>query len=230
MNVFINNKDAFNSKCAFDKFKTFVKSNKEYDLEELRKKYIKPEFNIALVSSTDTELHFLVSNQLEVNKKMNDESKKKELSEMLKAKLKVRTQMRTNSDVHKAKTNKNVPPKILEEYIKLKRISTTPVPEPSEILEKPEEYKPMLKVVLGNQMMKTLNGSHPYVRYFRLLAKEVGLSDQEIKEFNQPYVKPKDINDLLKKSDMDLQEVKEVKGDEIKELNEDADTETEEEK
>ena len=61
-NVFVDNREAFNSKNALEKFKLAVKTKTEYDLEELRQKYLKPDYSLALVSSTDTTLNFSVLN------------------------------------------------------------------------------------------------------------------------------------------------------------------------
>lgn len=59
--------------------------------------------------------------------------------------------------------------------MKLKKISKMPIPEPNEIFARPEEYKPVISMVLQNNMMKQLPLAHPYVRYFKLIAEKIGL-------------------------------------------------------
>lgn len=51
-------KSGFVSKSAVDKFKTSVKSNPQYNLEELAGKYIKPEFQLTQIEKSDGEIKF----------------------------------------------------------------------------------------------------------------------------------------------------------------------------
>ena len=113
----------------------------------------------------------LQSNQTTTSEMSEREQKR----QMLKTKLKLMRQDRTNSVYHQAKSNNSVPDDVLSEYMKLKKISKMPIPEPNEIFAHPEEYKPVISMLLQNNMMKQLNSSHPYVRYFKLIAEKIGL-------------------------------------------------------
>jgi len=210
--VHINgDKSGFNSKAAVDKFKVAVKTilekNDEFNIEELNTRFINNNFTLTLEKKDATTVHAtVVKKQQQTNNDNRD---------LLKAKINLMRKNRTNSDYYKAKSS-NIPEDIMEEYTKLKKISKMPVPEPSEILAKPEEYKPMLAMVLGNTMMKQLSQSHPYVRYFKLLAEKLGVTE--------PLPVPtQDYSEMLKPS-----EKQQVKGNDIKNVNYETDSDTEE--
>ena len=59
--------------------------------------------------------------------------------------------------------------------MKLKKISKMPIPEPNEIFANPEQYKPVISMLLQNNMMNQLKSDHPYVRYFKLIAEKIGV-------------------------------------------------------
>jgi hypothetical protein len=182
-------KEHFVSKSAIDKFKLFVKTNiNDLNMEEINKKYIKPEYKLEILSKTDEEIKFKTINLGELQ---NIENKK-----MLKAKLKLLT---GKANVYSPKANVSVPPDILKEYGKLKNMSKMPIPEPGEICANKEEYKPIIQMVLGNDMMKTLGNKHPYKRYFTLLAEHLGL---EVNHSNHPNEIPIRIDDNIKTSDL----------------------------
>ncbi len=182
-------KEHFISKSGIDKFKTFVKNNtNDLNMEEINRKYIKPEYKLEILSKTDNEIKFKTINLVELQ---SIEHKK-----MLKAKLKLLT---GKSNVYSPKANVSVPPDILKEYAKLKNMSKMPIPEPGEICANKEEYKPIIQMVLGNDMMKTLGNKHPYKRYFTLLAEHLGL---EVHHTNQNEAVPITINDNIKTSDL----------------------------
>ncbi len=176
-------KNGFNSKTAIDKFKQFIKLNNNFDLSELSKKFVKEGYQLVLINSSESGYKFdikLDSTSVqpikpEVVNEDKSESEKRRV--MLKAKINNMKQMRNNSYYHKAKYSSNVPEDILCEYKKLMKISKMPIPEPSEILANPEQYKPIISMVLGNNMMKTLPQSHPYIKYFKLLAKQIGAEE-----------------------------------------------------
>ena len=171
-NVFITgDKTGFNSKTAIVNFKSFVKTNKTFDINVLRQKFVKPDYHIELVESTETSLKFMV--EKDVAPKQTVDHKR----QMLQAKLTMMKQDRTNSVYHKAKTNPNVPDEILTEYMKLKKIAKMPIPEPNEIFARPDEYKPIIQMVLTNNLMKQLGTTHPYVKYFRLVANKLGVTE-----------------------------------------------------
>ena len=186
LNVIVEgDKSGFNSKNAVDKFKQAVKSSDSFDLSELTKKYVKSGFVLEQVEKTDNSYKFMIGEENstkqepEVSTKQEPEvpqlSEKEQKRQMLKAKINLMHQDRTNSVYHKAKTNNNVSSEILNEYMKLKQISKMPVPEPNEIFAHPEEYKPIISMVLQNSMMKQLGSTHPYVRYFKLIAEKLGV-------------------------------------------------------
>jgi len=212
--VHINgDKSGFNSKAAVDKFKVAVRavleSNKELNTEELSTRFINSNFSLTLEKKDATTVHATVAKKQEQTAKDN--------RELLKAKINLMRKNRTNSDYYKAKSG-NVPDDIMEEYTKLKKMSKMPIPEPSEILEHPEEYKPMLAMVLGNTMMKQLGQTHPYVRYFKLLAEKLGVTE--------PLPVPtQDYSEMLKPS-----EKQQVKGNDIKDANYETDSDTEDDK
>ena len=97
---------------------------------------------------------------------------------------------RTNIDLHKAKVDDNVSDDILKEYTRLKKISKVPVPEPSEILSNPEQYKPILSMVLNNKMINQIGHNHPYIRYFKLIAEKLNI--QPINLDPPPKIEPLD--------------------------------------
>lgn len=177
LNVIIEgDKSGFNSKNAVDKFKQAVKSSNNFDLVELTKKYVKSGFVLEQVEKTDNSYRFMIGKEnTEVEKQEPQLSEKEQKRKMLKAKINLMRQDRTNSVYHRARTNENVPSEILSEYMKLKQISKMPIPEPNEIFAHPEEYKPIISMVLQNSMMKQLSSNHPYVRYFRLIAEKLGV-------------------------------------------------------
>jgi hypothetical protein len=210
-NVHISgDKSGFNSKAAVDKFKVAVKAvlekNEEINVDELSTRFINTNFALT-IDRKEANIYATVSKKQEQTTKDNHD--------LLKAKINLMRKSRTNSDYYKAKSG-NVPDDIMEEYTKLKKMSKMPIPEPSEILEHPEEYKPMLAMVLGNTMMKQLGSTHPYVRYFKLLAEKLGVTE--------PLPVPtQDYSEMLKPS-----EKQQVKGNDIKDANYETDSDTEE--
>jgi hypothetical protein len=206
LNVYVDgDKSGFNSKSAVDKFKQAVKQNVDINVVELANKYINKLYKLELVNKTESEVRFNLS-KLEVV--ANNDKR-----DLLRAKLNLMKNNRTNSDLHRARTSEVVPEEILREYTKLKRMSKMPVPEPSEVLSKPDEYKPMLAMVLGNEMMQKLGQSHPYVRYFKLLADKLGVE--------MPLPMPtRDYSQVTAPAEM-----KQVKGNELKNYETDSDTE-----
>ena len=140
INVFIEgDKAGFNSKNAIDKFKQAVKSSTSFNLNDLTKKYVKSGFNIEQVERTDNQIKFMIGKEnQESNKKSNqplqsnqtttsEMSEREQKRQMLKTKLKLMRQDRTNSVYHQAKSNNSVPDDVLSEYMKLKKISKMPI-------------------------------------------------------------------------------------------------------
>jgi hypothetical protein len=177
-NVYIDgDKIGFNSKIAIEKFKNNVKNmdekNNNLNLEELQKKYIKTSHKLEIIKydPKDKEIIIKIMETSIVNQKENRKA--------LKEKLRGMTKHRTNIDIHKAKTDENISDEILKEYTKLKKISKIPVPEPSEILSNPEQYKPILNMVLNNKMVNQIGNNHPYIRYFKLIAEKLNLESED---------------------------------------------------
>jgi len=224
-NIFIDgDKSGFNSKAAVDKFKALVKSDNNITIDSLKEKYIKQDYTLELVEKTEAYIKFKLSKNVlqetaPTEVPMDPLQDKKQL---LRAKLKNMRDGRTNADMHKAKTNKDIPEDILAEYIKLKKVVNMPIPEPGEILAKPEQYKPMISMVLGNDMMKQVGSNHPYTKYFRLLADKLGVSEVL-------PIPTQDYGELLKSHDTqkpDENKVVNIKGNDIK--NDDTDSESDE--
>lgn len=179
-------KNGFNSKAAIDKFKQAIKSNNNFNLVELSKRFVKSGYQLVLVSNSGVNYKFdiksdgsqLVQSKVNIEDKtiptFNENNNKREL---LKAKIATMKQMKNNSYYQKIKSSSNVPKDILNEYKKLIKVSKIPIPEPSEILANPEQYRPIISMVLGNSMMKNLPQSHPYIKYFKLLAKQINAEE-----------------------------------------------------
>ena len=179
-------KEGFVSKAAIEKFKKTVKNDNSVSEDSL-KQYVKNDYNLLKVEETDDTIRYMLT-----KKDVNPTVDKKTL---LQYKLRDMKNRRTNYTFKKINVLQNVPEEILEEYTKLQKFKINiPIPEPSEILSKPDEYKPIVAMVLGNQYMKTLGKSHPYVRYFTLLAKHLGLETRDeltIAQDNLPTVTQK---------------------------------------
>jgi hypothetical protein len=169
INVFIDgDRSGFNSKMALEKFKFEVKKNPEITVNELMKRFIKSDYRLETINKNDNEIKFKIY--------QNVTTPNTDKQQVYKTKLKLMQDNRTNSSIHKAKNSDVVPKEILQEYTKLKRNTTMPIPEPIEILKNPSEYKPLISMVLGNTMMRQLPQNHPYVKYFKLLAKELNVT------------------------------------------------------
>jgi hypothetical protein len=177
MNVYIEgDKTGFNSISAIDKFKHHVKNvNSTDDLN----KYIKSDYEIKLFDkSIDTLKYTILKKPVE-----KPQFNKKEL---FNAKLKLLADRRTNVNIKKLSTNKDiVPNEVRDAYIKLTKSTSTPIPEPVEILKNPEQYKPLILQVLKSNLN---NQNKYYLDYFKLLAKHVGLTDIKPPLIRQPPI------------------------------------------
>ena len=178
-------KNGFNSKIAIDKFKTRIKEG-NLNLEELQKKYIKVNYKIEIINNDINKIIIKVSEIVSDNKKL------------LKEKIKLLTKHRTNN-YNKIKTDDNITDEILKEYTKLKKISKIPVPEPNEIFSNPEQYRPILNMVLNSKMLDQSKMNHPYIKYFKLIAEKLNI--QPLKIDKLPLIKNK-----LSKNDDDTDE------------------------
>ena len=183
--VFIEgNKEGFNSKMAVEKFKTCVKKmdmeSGKLNLEELQKKYIKPEYKLELVKHELTDQNIVVKLSL-IEKPIDKDSNRK----LLKEKLKTMRKDRNKFDSYKV--NDEDSNDIFKEYINLKKTCKLPVPEPNEILSNPDQYRPLLNIILNNKMMNQMGANHPYIRYFRLIANKLNFQNGDIE---QPLLEP----------------------------------------
>jgi len=173
------NKDGFNSKSAIEKFKDYVKKNKNSsDLSLLTtNNYVKPDYNLKFVSKTESTIIFSLVNKEDETKQVTQKpTDLKEKKQMFNAKLKLLEQKRTNVNIRNLSLNKDIVPKdISDEYKKLMKVSKVPVPEPLEILKNPEQHKPLVMAVLQNNINNSLTSNHPYKKYFTLLAKHIGI-------------------------------------------------------
>ena len=182
INVFIDgDKSNFVSKLSINKFKQKVKQPDFQldDLNNISSLYLKPKYLFHFISHENNEYKF------EIIKKPKDKPKPKpketvemdekgKLRELMRSKINLMTKNRTNHDYHKAKLSGKVDEEILEEYAKLKKVSKIPVPDPYEVINDPEQYKPIISMVLNNDIMNTLGKSHSYIKYFTLLANKIG--------------------------------------------------------
>ena len=164
VNVFIEgNKTGFKSKSAIEKFKLFIRNNfNNFNLVELNKKFINFDYELKLINKTDVDIKFeIVDNKEYIDKKT-----------ILRTKLKIMRDERTNACVKKINSD-IVSDDITKEYIKARKSVNIPIPEPSEILQNPEEHKILVKNVLETIKSKGIDSSHPYLRYFTLLDQKI---------------------------------------------------------
>jgi hypothetical protein len=61
-------------------------------------------------------------------------------------------------------------------YKNLQKLSKVPVPNPKDVLLKPNEHKNMIITALNNEYINKLDSKHPYLIYFNLLAKTLKLT------------------------------------------------------
>jgi hypothetical protein len=187
INVFIDgDKTCFISKSSIHKFKKIVKSPdfNINNINELSNKFMKPGYKLICYEN---------KHNLEYKFKVCDASKDK-----LRVKIKEMSNARKNSNYHKAKTvdepidepiddisdDVNMAD-IYKEYNKLVKLSKIPIPEPKEILQNSDQYKSILSMVLGNDVMNKLGKNHPYVRYFTLLANKIGEKKEKVKQVDE---------------------------------------------
>jgi hypothetical protein len=242
-------KSGFVSKTAIDRFKSTVRSNLNFDMGELSAKFVKPDYHLELVSKTSNEVKFMLDKVAESSKEIveiTEESSqlstqtpnsiepsnllddKKKRKEFLRAKINMMKKDRTNSGYRTAKSNENVSDEILNEYVKLKKISKMPIPEPTEILSNPEQYKPIISMVLGNNMMKQLGSTHPYVKYFKLIAEKLGIDSNSqlpmpTQDFSNKAELPSGLSNVMNMAGP----TSELKGNELNEGDESTDSEDE---
>jgi len=184
INVFIDgDKSNFVSKLSINKFKQKVKQSDFQldDLNNISSLYLKPKYLFHFISYENNDYKFeIIKKPKDFDKPKPKENvervvdEKTKLRELMRSKINIMTKNRTNHDYHKAKLSGKVDDEILEEYNKLKKVSKIPVPDPYEVINDPEQYKPIISMVLNNDIMNTLGKTHSYVKYFTLLANKIG--------------------------------------------------------
>ncbi len=190
-------KSNFVSKAAIEKFKSKIKQAESFDfkneLKTLSEAYLKPEYKFNLVKNFDNEVTVKI-NYVPVKNQPKNENR-----ELLKAKINLMSKARTNSVVHNAKSN-NIDDEIITAYTQLTKMCKVPIPDPNEILANPNEYRPIINMVLNNGLMKK-DSNHPYTRYFSLLAKKIGADGLPFSipnVSNTPVSLPTSLNDVMK--------------------------------
>jgi hypothetical protein len=182
VNIFVDgDKNGFNSKNAFQRFKETARATTNID--ELNK-YLKSDYIVSLISRTESELRFNIVKVVNVNKKDEFLEQKKS---MLKAELKARAYVRANKKMpenQKTSVTSDMDT-LLFEYMRLKKTTKMPVPSPKEALANPMQYKQLVSMVLNNPSIKSLDQDNPYLRYFTLLANAMKLDQSE-----EPYQAP----------------------------------------
>jgi hypothetical protein len=175
--IFVDgDKNGFNSKTAFQKFKDMAK--KDDNLDNL-KKFVKSDYELKLVSKNDKEIRFTL-----MPKPKEKDQTLERLRKMLKSQLKVRAHVRANKKMPE-KTEKDDPmDNILFEYTRLKKMINAPVPSPKEIFENPHKYKQLIDMVVSNNTLKSADPNNPYIRYFTLLSETLNLSTNTSQKLN----------------------------------------------
>ena len=232
MNVHVEgDKSGFNSKSALQKFKQAIKESSEYNLFELKRKFVKDDYLLEFVSKTETDVKFTVSSKnsfqptpQSANSGQMNQSELSSKREALRARLEMLRKNRINVFTGKTKSSVNVPKDILDEYNKLRKVAKVPIPDPVDILQNPDQYRPMISMITGNSMIKKLGSNHPYTKYFKLLANKLNITgsvDNMMPNLNGPVDMGTNIDNLMKMSEP----VTNVKGNTIN----DDDTDTEDE-
>lgn len=174
LNIFIEgDNDGFNSQNAKFKFKQTVKqqlqNNNAFfssDYSKLFNKYIKDDYELKFKSFKDGNV------TVSLNKKVvpkNNFTRR----ELLKSKIKMMSDKRTNANYYKAKNSDVVPDDVLDMYKKASKLSNVPIPEPDEILKHPEQYKILVESMLSNP--EFVKNNTPYFKYFKLLGDKLGV-------------------------------------------------------
>ena len=186
--VFIEgDKNGFNTKNSIDRFKKKIKVNNNFNIDELIKEFIKIDYNLELIEKNDELIKFNITKKEKIiNKDINDV--KQELRNKLKNIIKSKSNRINNNN-----KNINIPEEITKEYIKLTKlnINNNSIPSPHDVFSKKEEYKMSIPLILNNPQIKKLPQSHPYLKYFKLLAKHLDISND-----NNLNISPDILNNL----------------------------------
>ena len=183
--VFIEgDKSFFSSKGAVDRFKRDLKND---DKEKLEKNdYFKEDWTYQVLSNENNEIKVKLVN----NKDLKSGNQPRTLDcderrQMLKLKIKQMRGNRCSPNQMKIKMKGNVPDELASLYIELKKNKNNiSLPDPSEVLAKPDEYKNVIFTMI--QSFGLFNGqNNPVINYYRLLAKHLGLPTNYVPQQTQ---------------------------------------------
>ena len=164
-------KSNFITKGAIDRFKKDLRSDNTENL--MMNDYFKDNWTYELIIKTETECRVKLINKSDYMKVVKDNNVDKR--KQLKQKLSEIKKNRVSKGHLKMGFKDSVPKEILDAYIATKSSGIkVPIPDPSEILAKPEEYKQQIQMAI--QSFGSLGqNNNPYVNYFRVLAKHFNL-------------------------------------------------------
>ena len=173
--VFIDgDKNGFISKNSIDRFKKKIKLNYEFNFDELKKEFIKNDYNLELIDKCEDFIKFNIIKKEIIIKDNNDEAKK-ELRNRLKNIIKSKSNK--NTIIH----NKNIPEELIKEYNKLIKLNfnKNSIPSPQDIINKPNEFRVSIPIILNNPHVKKMPKSHPYIKYLKLIVNYLEESNTE---------------------------------------------------
>ena len=193
--------DGFKSSNAKQKFKVYVRNNLN-NLNNIGNQYVKEGYKLNFISNENNKVRFNLVKEEVSKPEMNNSNNKREL---LRAKLNMMKNNRTNVEYNRAKNDENVTSDILNAYMQAKKMCKIPIPEPKEILAHPEEHKQLIQMVLSNPMFSK-NMNHPYIKYFKLLGDKLGVEPVlpvPTQDFTQPNFLNMQGNEINKDADTD---------------------------
>lgn len=159
-NVFIEgDKTGFYSKTSITKFKDMIKNNNNCDIAELKRLYIKNEYNLELISKEFDYIKFNLSLSSQINNN--------ELKLNLKQKIKEIKSNRTKISNNDTSENLN------KLYADVKKInSNIPIPEPETVLQNPVQFKPII-TLLEKSLRNKMGNSNPCIKYLNALLNKI---------------------------------------------------------
>ena len=193
--VIEGNRDHFASKAAIDRFKNDLKCDNKEKLAEGN--YFKSGWTYEMVSDSGNEIKVKLVEKKKEPKQMTEEDAKRY---MLKMKLRDMQQKRMSPQQVVNSMKDKVPEDVIGAYMDLKRNPNfkMPIPHPLEVMSKVEEYRPVIpETVQSFGMFKGTN--NPFVNYFRLLAKHLGLPTNFIPPQQPQMQQPNPYLDDLRK-------------------------------
>jgi len=162
-NVFIEgDKSGFYSKTSITKFKDIIKNNNNFDISELKRLYIKNEYNLELISK---EIDFIKFN-LSLSSQINNTELKNNLKQKIKEIKSNRSKIPNND------TSEN----LNKLYADVKKInSNIPIPEPDTVLQNPVQFKPII-TLLEKSLRNKMGNSNPCIKYLNALLNKLNTS------------------------------------------------------